>query len=99
MNGREALKALAEGQRVRLAAWPRSECLVWCDEAGGIVNQHGNAGYLYTGNDWLVVEQPATDAELIAEMERLEGASHDQLTGREAFRHCAQMLRERKVKP
>lgn len=95
MTGRDALKALAEGEKVR-AEVARSSCGVrgYVDAATQTVAQ------VLARHDWEVVEPPATDEELIAEMEHLAGFYIEQSRIQSAaYAHCARMLRERKVKP
>ncbi len=94
MNGREALKALADGKRVR-AEVARSAS--------------GERAYLYAPahtveqilarDDWELIEDPATDEELIAEMERLSRYVEANFEASTAYKVCARMLRERKVAP
>lgn len=102
MNGREALKALADGKRVREQSWQLSE-YVALNGKDEIVDENGKlAGetVAFSGEGWEIVEQPATDEALIAEMEHLAGFYIDQSRIQSAaYAHCARMLRERKAKP
>lgn len=101
MNGREALKALADGKRVRVAGGTSGSYVVIGD--GRIRNALGDAISPDLDIEWELVEEPATDEELIAEMERLAvemDARGTVLTcdGRAGtYRECARMLRERRV--
>jgi hypothetical protein len=97
MNGREALKALADGKRVRRVDW----------EAGQYISLDMAEEWSFHSEDldgtlpeWEVLKAPATDAELVAEMERLDLANQrSQPNMAKAYDHCARMLRRRKVGP
>ncbi len=109
MNGREALKALADGKRVRHGSWQPKEAHLVIASHGALTavdfkpTPHPPWSYeavaAHSGPFEEFVE-PATDKQLIAEMERLAyktmGVMEDV---RAAYNHCAQMLRERKVAP
>ncbi len=108
MNGREALKALADGKKVRRTCWQLSEHILLSMASGLIIDERGGSYELEAldSSDWeLAPDQPATDGELIAEMERLADEldqrgvvlSCDGRAG--TYRDCARMLRERKVAP
>lgn len=85
MNVLQAAAAIAQGHKVR-------------DKDGAVFP---NA----TGDIWLyprlepyeLATEPATDAELVAEMRRLR--DRDPSAVADAFEHCARMLETRKVKP
>ncbi len=97
ITGADVLRALADGKRLLERDRPHSP-VVLADAASMSVS------YLVHGN-WEIVEKRATDAELIAEMERLADEmdqrgvvlSCDGKAG--TYRDCARMLRERSVKP
>lgn len=100
MNGREALRALADGKRVRRAAWTRREAFVEHVIGIGLVWHDGDRfTHPVMGDDWeLVPDQPATDEELIeAILDLRDRAGSPEVF--EAYQNCFEMLRERKVKP
>ena len=108
MTGREALKALADGKRVRHVGWNERSAYLVIDTDGTLVTKGLNStpwSYetvaTHPGPFRELSEQLATDEELIAEMERLAGEHRHTaaMTADEAYTRCARMLRERKVKP
>lgn len=98
MNVREAIKVLADGGKV-------VDCDgdVWSMDGDGNVTcpiPHYGYSCLIEAGPYTLYVEPATDEDLIAEMERLAymvmGVMEDV---RRAYVHCADMLRTRKVKP
>jgi hypothetical protein len=98
MNTREAYAALAAGKKVRCTGARVKGC-VYMDESGALNDSSGNTcKYLEPGESFDLVEEPATDEELIAEMERKARESRN-INERATYEHCAEMLKTRKVKP
>jgi hypothetical protein len=95
MNGREALKALADGKKVRATCWPSEDEFIYLDDSSALILRDPIAW----DGDWEVVAEPATDEELIAEMERLGTEFAKESAATEVAQRCARMLRERKVAP
>ena len=96
MNGREALKALADGKRVCRA---RGE-FIYRIQSMHLLDQRDvpcALSCILGRDDWEVVEEPATDEELIAEMVRFSRECPDSYDAPAAYAHCARLLRERKV--
>jgi hypothetical protein len=103
MNGREALKALLDGKKVRAVNDKRGIYLV--------LRPDGRI-YMHNGDRWgdmhelltlavvdFVEYEAATDAELVAEFERLSDSNHGRVgTATAAYLACAEMLRTREIK-
>ena len=100
MNGREALKALAEGEKVCWNGWNDRAAFVFYSDDKGIVWHTGREYDLpILGDRWERWRgRPATDEELIAEWEVLASRAGTELM-KLAYQECIAMLRERKVKP
>ena len=97
MNVREAIKVLADGGKV-------ADCDgdVWSMDDDGRCYFNGHEARPSSGcAPFRPHVEPATDEELIAEMERLQ--AHDSGKGAyvtaAVYQYCAEMLRTRKVKP
>lgn len=88
ITGADVLRALADGKRVR----PVDEGIV----GRHITAQSGYSTAYFYEHEFKIVEEPATDAELVAEMRRMAkaGASYEP-----AYAHCADMLEKRSLKP
>ncbi len=88
ITGADALRALADGKIVRLPGFPALDAET-CEIAVSEILR-------YTG--WEIVEEPATDEELVAWMRR--AAKEDvSILARQAYALCADMLEKRKAKP
>jgi hypothetical protein len=101
MNTREAYKALADGKRVRCATSSENG-FIYMNSAGAILSSVGDdeEPWLQPGEEFVLVEVPATDEELIAEMKFLENNAGRCKPGwAEAMNYCARMLKSRKVTP
>jgi len=101
MNVREAIKVLADGHKV-----VDCEGDVWSMDDNLSLRVVGDS-HVYTTADlpcnapFKLRVEPATDEELIAEMERLSAHSRARMneSAERAYAYCARMLRTRKVKP
>ncbi len=96
ITGVEVLQAICRGHTVvpvNRTGYKQPVC--WENNAVRCVNGAAFMGD-FNGN-WEIVEEPATDAELVAEMRRYAGQCG---TGaKHAFNLCANMLEQRKVLP
>lgn len=96
----EALPGMRKGKKVRVPPWIDGEFLR-LNDAGFVVDERGSIWQPLAANigrdDWEFVEEPATDAELIAEWG--ENSKNPELLSsvRAAFAQCANQLRERKL--
>ncbi len=88
ITGADALRALADGKIVRLPGFPAFDAET-CEIAVSEILR-------YTG--WEIVEEPATDAELVAEM-RLYERTAETPAAAIAWRQAAAMLEKRSRKP
>ncbi len=91
ITGADVLRALADGKRVR----PTDEGIV----GRYITVQSGYSTAYFYEHEFEIVEEPATDAALIAEMRRL---FHEEFYGTdvgEMAMRCADMLEQRSLKP
>lgn len=100
MNGRDALKALADGKKVRRHDWKpgaylRIDQFAQMSYSGG-TSFHNGTYHRWDDNDWELVEEPATDEELVAWMEKASKQDVS-ILARQAYALCAKMLRTRKV--
>ncbi len=93
MNGREALKELADGKRVRRSCWDKDRFMSlergaepWTFYSEDVDSTH----------DWEIVEKPATYEELVEEMRAIAQAA-SYAYERTAYEHCADMLEKRSV--
>lgn len=100
MTGADALRALADGKPVRRAQWSPKDYVV-VNKCGSLVDEHGGpwAPEGLDHSDWSVVEEPATDAELVAEMRRLADACWNSPTAKDLVSKCATMLEKRSIRP
>ncbi len=94
ITGADVLRALADGKKVRRAPWSKGRFLQLTSE--GVANSDGHPSFIMEANDWEIVEEPTTDAELVAEMRRLArtGATYEMAP---AYAHCADMLEARSL--
>ncbi len=91
-TGADVLRALADGRKV--IHRPSGLTLVYSDDAVRVLPN----GRPYEGRfhgDWEIVEEPATDAELVAEMRRRATSPGSW----QAWAEAANMLEKRSVKP
>lgn len=99
MTGREALKALADGERVCWSEWDDPSAFLFYSDDKGIVWQDGKAyDLVIRGDRWERWNGPATDDDIAAAMDLRSrtAESHDASI---AWRQAAAMLRGRKTKP
>ncbi len=95
ITGAEVLRALADGKKVRFHCWRRGQFLAVND--GRVSREDGNVIHADFSGKWEVVEEPATDAEVIAEFLK---RSKDPLlpsSYQMAMRDAAYILEKRKV--
>lgn len=103
MNAREAIKAMLDDKKVRA----KNDEPGFYLELGTDGHLYGSSGMRWERLDTLlgsfyanvvfeIFEEPATDEQLIAEMERL---GETQLSSEQVAQRCAEMLKTRKVKP
>ncbi len=95
ITGADVLRALADGKKLRGSNWVSKDC-VWFDGRDVVWAPGHRYEGTWSGN-WQIVEEPATDAELIAEMRKRAATTTNEANW--AFEECADMLEQRKVKP
>ncbi len=97
ITGADVLRALADGKRVRM----RDGVAGYLRLSDGVLtNALGLPARCvsdFTG-DWEIVEEPATDAELVAEMRRRASFSSTSKWHREVWLLAADMLEKRSFK-
>lgn len=100
ITGADVLRALADGKKVRMrdggTGYLRLRDGVLVNSLELTARSIGD----FTG-DWEIVEEPATDAELVAEMRNLAEKAFVEHKGEmsAAYSECADMLKTRKVSP
>ncbi len=101
ITGADVLRALADGKRVRRKTWEPKSFIFFSES--NIRNQFGASFRVFEGlfeGDWEIVEEPATDEELATAMRiRAIDTSDTRPDVANAYRICADMLEQRKVKP
>ncbi len=90
ITGAAVLHALADGKRVRRVFGDYESPDLSLDDLRNWEIR------MFLVGDWEIVEGPATDAELVAEMRRLAQGYLNSSSGREAANRCADMLEKRK---
>jgi hypothetical protein len=103
MNGKEALMALADGERITRSPFP-DKYIRYDRTLGALVHESGSQARLSVvleHDDWRVWHRPLTDAELISEWELWAGKNfaEDNETATfvaNVFQTCARQLRERR---
>jgi hypothetical protein len=91
ITGADVLRALADGRKLKMEDDPVRGGRLISVEAGY------STAFFYQ-HKFEIVEEPATDAELVAEMRQLADNTHNHLVAA-ALRHCADMLEKRSIKP
>jgi hypothetical protein len=96
ITGADVLRALADGKKVRRAHHDYHVRLSGVE----LILSTGTPFRGTFDGDWEIVEEPATDAELVAEMRRLaarDAADLRKLTAA-VYAYCADMLEKRSIK-
>ncbi len=95
ITGADVLRALAEGRKVRPQSWTTD--YLYFDSR--IRNKNGCPWHGMLDGSWEIVEEPATDAALIAEMRALANDPAIPRGEQGVYLVCARMLEKRSVKP